>query len=186
MLWVKWASLPKAVYLWTRFTVMKKLLNFRNKPPQILIHPDKRLKRIAEPVDFENTSLEDRTKIVRKMAAALFTQKWGQRLGIAAPQIGINQRVISVRDNVMFNPEWHPTKAPANTITEACYSVPGKTFRVQRAPYGWAKWRNIHGHPFEDKLTGLPAIVFQHELDHLDGKCCADVGEEIKVEESPR
>ncbi len=165
---------------------MKKLLNFRNKPPQILIHPDKRLKRIAEPVDFENTSLEDRTDIIRKMGAALASQNWGQRLGIAAPQIGINKRVIVVRGNVMFNPEWNPTRAPQDTITEGCYSLPGKTFRVSRAPYGWAKWTTIDGRPGESKLSGLPAIVFQHELDHLDGKCCADVGEEIKVEESPR
>lgn len=101
------------------------------------------------------------------------------RLGIAAPQIGINKRVIIVRGNVMFNPEWMPTKAPPETVIEECYSVPGKRFKVSRAPYGWAKWTNIDGKPFEDKLKGLPAIVFQHELDHLDGKCCIDVGEPV-------
>lgn len=160
---------------------MRKMLDFRNRPPKILIHPDKLLKRIAEPVDFNTTSLEERTEIVRKMGAALGAQKWGQKLGIAAPQIGINKRVIVVRGNVMFNPEWHPAKAPTDTITEACYSVPGKTFKVQRAPYGWVKWTNIHGKPGEHKLQGIPAVVLQHELDHLDGKCCGDVGEEVKA-----
>lgn len=183
---VKWASLPKAIFLWARYRIMKKLLDFRNKPMKILIHPDSRLKRIAEPVDFQTTSIEERTDVVRKMGVALNSQKWGQRLGIAAPQIGMNKRVVIVRGNVMFNPEWNPSKAPSDTITEGCYSLPGKTFKVKRAPYGWAKWTNIEGKPFEDKLSGLPAIVFQHEFDHLNGKCCADVGEENTVEESPR
>lgn len=158
------------------------MLNMRNKPYNILVHPDELLKRTAEAVDFNTTPLEDRIKIVRKMGATLNAQKWGDKLGIAAPQIGINLRIIVVRGNVMFNPEWHPTKAPGDTITEACYSVPGKTFRVQRAKYGWAKWTTIDGRPSESKLTGIPAIVFQHEIDHLDGKCIADTGEEIKVE----
>lgn len=147
---------------------------------KVLIHPDSRLKKIAEPVDFEKTSREERVAIVRKLGATLAQQGYGMKLGIAAPQIGINLRVIIVRGNVMFNPEWRPSEAPTNQITEGCYSVPGKLFKVDRAPYGWAKWLNIDGKPFEDKLNRLPAIVFQHELGHLNGVCCADIGEEIK------
>lgn len=146
----------------------------------ILIHPDRRLKRIAEEVDFNKTTLEERTTMVRKLGAALQSTTWGDKLGIAAPQIGINKRVIVVRGNVMFNPTWKPTDAPSNPITESCYSLPGKLYKVMRAPYGWAKWTNIEGKLFEDKLTGLPAIVFQHEIDHLNGKCCADIGEELE------
>jgi len=113
------------------------------------------------------------------MGAALAQQSYGGRIGIAAPQIGINKRIIIVSGNVMLNPEWHPSKAPPNEVTEGCYSIPNKVFKVDRAQYGWAKWTNIDGKPFEDKLSGTNAIVFQHEIDHLDGKCCADVGEEI-------
>ena len=162
------------------------IINFRNRPLKILIHPNKKLKRIALPVDFEKTTVEERTELVRKMGNALAKQTYGQRLGIAAPQIGINLRIMVVRGNVMFNPEWHPVQAPANIITEGCYSVPQKLFKVPRAPYGWAKWTNIEGRPMEDKLSGLPAIVFQHELNHLDGVCIADIGEEIKEAENSR
>jgi len=119
--------------------------------------------------------------IVRKLGMALAKQTYGMKLGISAPQIGINLRVMVVRGNVMFNPEWQPTKAPPEQGQEACYSVPKRIFKVNRAPYGWAKWTNIDGKPFEDKLTGIPAIVFQHELNHLDGICCIDIGEEIKI-----
>jgi peptide deformylase len=146
----------------------------------ILTHPDRRLKRIAKPVDFDSMSMVERMSIVRRMSNALGGVTYGQRLGLAAPQIGINYRVIIVRGNVMFNPEWVPCKAPPNYITEGCYSVPGKQYRVARAPYGWAKWMTIEGKPMEDKLNELPAIVFQHEISHLNGECLPDYGEPIE------
>lgn len=177
---MRWRDFPKATYLWLKYKFAKFLVDRRNKPMKILIHPDPKLKRIAEPVDFNKTSLAERTALVRVLGATLAQQNWGMKLGIAAPQVGINKRVMVVRGNVMFNPEWVPSKSPTDTITEGCYSVPRRIFKVQRAPYGWAKWTSIDGRPMEDKLKGEPAIVFQHELDHLNGKCCADVGEEVK------
>lgn len=160
-----------------------RLLKWRNRPPKFLIHPDPRLKRIAEPVDFERETYAMRMQTVRKMNNALGGATYGQRLGLAAPQIGINKRVIIVRGNVMFNPTWRPTRAPNNTIIEGCYSVPKKLYEVGRAPYGWAEWTDINGMQHKAKLKELAAIVFQHEIDHLDGKCCADVG---KLIESPK
>ena len=175
-------DLPKAIYLWLKFKIIKILLDFRNRPLPILKYPDKRLKRIAVPVDFEKTTIEERTTLVRKVGLALAKQNYGNHEGIAAPQVGINLRIIIVRGNVMFNPEWQPTKAPPEVAMEGCYSVPNKVFKVLRAKYGWAKWTNIEGRPMADRLNGLPAIIFQHELDHLNGLCCLDTGEEIKVE----
>lgn len=151
---------------------------------KFLVYPDKKLKRVAVPVDFEKTSLKEREEIVLKLGRALQATTYGAKLGIAAPQIGINQRVMIVRGNVMFNPSWTPSKAPPEQVTESCYSVPKLLYRTQRAPYGWAKWTKIDGTPCEDKLKGIPAIVFQHELDHLDGKCCADIGELLQGEPS--
>lgn len=162
-----------------------RLLKWRNRPPKFLIHPDPRLKRIAEPIDFEHGTRAQRMQIVRKMNNALGGATYGQRLGLAAPQIGINKRVVIVRGNVMFNPTWHPSKAPTNTVTEGCYSVPKKMYNVQRAQYGWAHWIDIDGQPHKGKLKDLAAIVFQHELDHLDGKCCIDVGVELKSPTPP-
>ena len=179
-LWLRLRTLPRALYVYLRIKLAKKAIEYRNRPMKFVLHPDPRLKRIAESIDFSTTSLEERIAIVRKMHNTLNNADWGDKLGLAAPQIGINKRVIIVRGNVMFNPEWNPSKAPKNLIKEGCYSVPGKNYNVERAPSGWAKWTNIEGRPFEDKLNGLPAIVFQHEIDHLNGLCCADIGEETE------
>ena len=181
MLWRKYKVLPKAILLWGIYRFTKMLLDWRNKAPKILIYPDPLLKRIAEPVDFDKITRKERMAIVRKMGATLAKQSYGDRLGIAAPQIGISLRVVIVRGNVMFNPEWIPSKAPLEIGMEGCYSLPKKVYRVPRAKYGWARWTNIDGRPMESKLQGIPAIVFQHELSHLDGKCCADLGEEINI-----
>lgn len=162
-----------------------KLAAVRNKPPKILAYPDERLKRVSAEVDFSKETKEELTEIVRQMGLALRSVGWGQRLGIAAPQIGINKRIMVVQGAVMINPTWTPSKAPGEDMIEGCYSVPGKLYRVPRAKYGWAKWRSIEGQEREFKLNGKDAIIFQHELDHLDGKCCPDVGtpyNEVKVE----
>lgn len=43
-------------------------------------------------------------------------------------------------------------------------------FKKWRAPYGWAKWvEPTSGIVREEKLKGIKAVVFQHELDHLNG-----------------
>jgi peptide deformylase len=166
----------KAIMALGQTKLINKLLKMRNKTPVILVHPHPVLSRRAKEIDFEKTSLEQLTAIVRKMGAALKDVGYGNRLGIAAPQIGISKRIMVVQGAVMVNPTWTPSKAPKEIVVEGCYSLPHKTYEVHRASYGWAKWRSINGEERSFKLSGLNAIVFQHELDHLDGKCCVDVG----------
>ena len=159
----------------------KGLLAERNPPQKILLYPSKKLKSIAKEVDFSKVDKEKRMEIVRKLATALSAVKWGARLGIAATQIGIDMRVMVVRGNVMFNPEWIPPTSPTQKklYVEGCYSLPQKTFNVWRDSYGWAKWVTIDGEHKYVKINGIAAVVFQHEIAHLNGKCCADEGKEI-------
>ena len=176
--------LPKAILLWANYRIGTWLLRRRNKPMDFLIHPDPRLKQIAEPVDFATETYEELSTIVRKMGNALATASYGGKLGLAAPQIGINKRIIVCQGAVMFNPEWRPAKGQKNIITEGCYSAPKRLFKVERAQYGWAKWQSIAGVWREEKINGLRAIIFQHEVNHLDGICCVDIGTEVKLNEN--
>lgn len=146
----------------------------------ILTHPHETLSRVADPVDFDKESFDELKAITNRMASTLMDVKYGGKLGIAAPQIGISKRIMLVRGAVMINPEWKPSRAPLKTIVEGCYSVPHRRFKVERAEYGWAKWYNLEGKMHEAKLKGMEAIVFQHELSHLDGQCCIDLGIEIE------
>lgn len=147
-----------------------------------VLHPDPRLARIAEPVDFSKESRDELSAIVRKMGTALANASYGGKLGLAAPQIGINKRIFIMQGAVMFNPEWRGSKAPQVTGMEGCYSVPHKLFNVARDVSGFARWQSIDGEWREFKFNGIKAIIYQHELAHLNGQCVADVGVEIQPE----
>lgn len=164
--------------------VASSLLKRRNKAPAILIMPDPVLQARADEWDFEKDSKEELIEIVRKMGAALRGTTYGDKLGIAAPQIGISRRIMVCQGAVCVNPTWQPpTHAVKDESIEGCYSVPGKLYKVPRDKYGWAKWLSVDGIEREFKLKGMDAVVYQHELDHLDGKCCCDTGVEYTPQE---
>jgi peptide deformylase len=100
-------------------------------------------------------------------------------IGLAAPQIGIFKRVFLAEETpkvfrAYINPSFVPVEGSAKAVgQEACLSVPGKVLRVARFVDIIARWTEITEDgtqlACEQLLSGLPAKVFQHELDHLDG-----------------
>ena len=105
-----------------------------------------------------------------------------QGAGIAAPQIGIDQRVIcyggktkrypmatSVDPMILINPRYEALGNDTEDDWEGCLSVPnlfGLIPRYQRIQY-WGF--DLDGQPLSGQLDGFLARVFQHEVDHLDG-----------------
>jgi peptide deformylase len=105
-------------------------------------------------------------------------------LGLAAPQIGVLQRVFIVEmppeydedDNevapgeayVLVNPEIVKTRGQEE-MEEGCLSVPGYRGLVKRATYVVIKAQDMEGREVRYRAEGLLAQAFQHELDHLDG-----------------
>ncbi len=102
-------------------------------------------------------------------------------IGLAAPQIGVSKRMIAVhvtdRDGTLhsyalFNPKIisHSVEHTYLTNGEGCLSVdrdvPGYVPRYSRIT---VKAWNLDGQELKLRLKGLPAIVFQHEIDHLNG-----------------
>jgi len=94
-------------------------------------------------------------------------------IGIASPQVGKNIRVIIVNlkegATCFINPEI--TKRSETTVEseEACLSVPGRSGLVKRHKRINLRALNRHGRRVEMDASGLMSIVFQHEIDHLDG-----------------
>lgn len=105
-------------------------------------------------------------------------------LGLAAPQIGVLQRVFVVemppeldddgheispaRRYVLVNPEIVRMR-DEQEMQEGCLSVPGFCGLVKRATNVTIKGRRLNGKPVRYRADGLLAQAFQHELDHLDG-----------------
>jgi peptide deformylase len=103
--------------------------------------------------------------------------------GLAAPQIGVLQRVVifgvkanprypdaeEVPDTVLINPVIEPIGRAMEEGWEGCLSVPGMRGVVPR--YKRVRYRGFDekGEPIEREVEGFHARVVQHECDHLDG-----------------
>ncbi|HEY3433336.1 MAG TPA: peptide deformylase [Rhodocyclaceae bacterium] len=144
----------------------------------ILRMGDPRLLRLAEPVTtFDTPELHD------LVADMLDTMKHAEGVGLAAPQIGVNLRLVifgfehnerypdadSVPYTVLLNPVLTPLSNEEEGGWEGCLSVPGLR--------GWVpRWQHLHyrgvdqfGKPIDREVSGFHARVVQHECDHLDG-----------------
>ena len=98
-------------------------------------------------------------------------------IGLAAPQVGILQRIfiVDVNDNLIefINPQIVSTESKS-IMEEACLSIPGESGSVIRAEKVVMKGFNREGEEIKIKAEGLLARALQHELDHLDGNLFID------------
>lgn len=124
--------------------------------------------RASEVSDFEAVK-----QVIASLAA---TVAYHRGLGMAAPQIGISQRVFVLRNphaengavNAFVNPEIVDSEGSV-VSTEGCLSIPGVNVQVKRASRVLLRWQNLEGEEREEWLEGDSAIAAQHEFDHLNG-----------------
>lgn len=100
-----------------------------------------------------------------------------QGVGLAAPQIGIAQKVIIVQGPKkpfgFFNPRVIKKKG-AVSEEEGCLSLPGLFAKVKRASEVEVECTTPQGERVRIHAVGLFARIFQHEIDHLEGKLIVD------------
>ena len=98
-------------------------------------------------------------------------------VGLAAPQVGVNTRVILVIDEEiveMINPEITWTSSECVMMEEGCLSVPEHYIDIERPREIKVKFQTRDGKYKKWKLKGLQARIVLHEVDHLDGKLMTD------------
>lgn len=137
----------------------------------IVKYPDPVLAKKGEPVTVFDASLK---KLVAEMFESMYA---AQGIGLAAPQIGLSQRLTvidtSFKKNakdklVLINPEIIETEGK-QFEEEGCLSLPEIREKVQRAAWVKVRAQNERGEWFELEGTELLARALQHEIDHLDG-----------------
>lgn len=150
----------------------------------ILIHPDPRLKKVADPVG-------DITDELRTLADDMLDTMYdAPGIGLAAPQIGVMSRVLvmdCVKDEneaprpiAMFNPEITWASEDLSSYEEGCLSIPDQYAEVDRPAEVRVKWTDRDGAEQEEHFKGLWATCVQHEIDHLDGKLFIDYLKPLK------
>jgi peptide deformylase len=110
----------------------------------------------------------DETRKLYKEAAKLMWEQKG--VGLAANQVGHNKRWFVWQHGMVINPEII-SETGSTPSKEGCLSFPGRTTTVRRAKIVEVRYIDEQGKSKDKKLVGLPAIVFQRELDHLNGVC---------------
>jgi peptide deformylase len=149
---------------------------------EILTYPDPRLARKSTPIE----AVDDN---VRQLIDDMFeTMYAADGVGLAAPQIGVTQRLIVVdcdqkndeQGNVISRA---PIAVVNPTITfkegkisweEGCLSVPDYNDEVERAAKVVCEGLDRDGKPLRIEAEGLLAVCLQHEIDHLDGVLFVD------------
>ena len=146
---------------------------------KIVTLPDPVLKRKARAVTkFDKdlqTLLDDMVETMREAPG----------VGLAAPQIGLSDRIIVIEyyereedeENedapkkvwTVINPEIVKVSEETLLGVEGCLSIPGLVGEVERHAEVQVKGMNRHGKPMKIKARGWLARIFQHEIDHLNG-----------------
>jgi peptide deformylase len=107
------------------------------------------------------------------------TMKQGRGIGLAAPQVGLTQRLFVMhidgdKPRVFINPEIIETSVDLSTFEEGCLSIPGVYSDLDRPAEIGIQAMNERGRRFTLGATGFLARVIQHEIDHLDGVLFTD------------
>lgn len=144
---------------------------------QIVTWPDERLTKKAEPVPHGEKCRE----LIEQMYEAM---NYPHGIGLAAPQIGVDKRIIVIRVPAlkngkviagstklhMINPELEWWKGGPHFGWEGCLSFPDKQVFVPRFQRIRVRAFSLNWEPIVIGGKDLVARVIQHELDHLDGK----------------
>lgn len=138
------------------------------------------LRRKTANFDFAKFSQKDINELVKSMR---FAMKEAEGIGLSANQIGLGIKVfvaqVANKFYAVFNPEIIQESEERDTMDEGCLSVPLKYGPVERASKVTLKGFDKNGEPIKLKAWGLLAKVFQHEVDHLNGKLFIDKAKEV-------
>ena len=148
---------------------------------EIVIYPDPVLRKKAREVK----SIDDRVaRLAAEMAETMYA---APGIGLAAPQVGVSERVILVD---VTGPERKELITLVNPVIvekegtvifeEGCLSLPEVREKVERAARVLVRGYNLDEREREIEAEGLLAIALQHEIDHLNGVLFIDYLSRLK------
>lgn len=142
---------------------------------KLYTYPDKILATKCEPVEVVD---DDIRNTLDDMLETMYADKG---VGLAAPQVGLNKRMLVIDDKVtedgipgphpiyMVNPVIFEKSAETIIFNEGCLSVPGQCADVERHQRIKVKFLDYNGKEQIMEAEDYLAVIIQHETDHLDG-----------------
>jgi peptide deformylase len=160
---------------------------------RILKYPHPALRAFNAPVTPDELNDGSIVKIAKEMLLLMYA---AEGVGLAAPQVGINKRLMVFNESgdrqkwltetVLVNPiivDYGPT---TDLHLEGCLSFPDMSGEVERSKWIKVEALTTKGKKIKKKYSGWEARVFQHEYDHLDGTVYIDrLSEEDRKQVQP-
>ena len=144
----------------------------------IVLHPDARLKKKS--VEVENIT-DALIKLAEDMMETMYD---APGIGLAAPQIGVLERLIVMdcakkEDEepdpiIMVNPTIIASSKENSVYEEGCLSIPEHFAEITRPEFVQVEWIDLGGKQHSEEFNGLKSTCVQHEIDHLNGKLFID------------
>ena len=144
----------------------------------IVLHPDARLKKKSVHVESINDAL---IKLAKDMMETMYD---APGIGLAAPQVGVLERLIVMdcakkEDEepdpiIMVNPLITASSEEKSVYEEGCLSIPDHFAEVSRPELVQVQWVDLDGKQHSEEFGGLKSTCIQHEIDHLNGKLFID------------
>ena len=127
--------------------------------------------------------IKTENKLMREIISALkHTIELNNIVSLSAPAIGYDKRIFCIKFDTEIKTFINPIIIQSKGIQlsrEICTSIPGRIFIRPRNNDITVIYQKPSGPSESRQLVGLSAIVFQHELDHLEGLLLSDIGLEI-------
>lgn len=141
---------------------------------------EKILRKKIAAFDFDKYTKKEIRELIKKMRT---TMRRADGVGLSANQVGLNEKMfvaeVDHKFYAIFNPKIIKKSDEKSEMEEGCLSVPDKFGTVIRADKVWLEGQNADGKKLKIKAWGFLARVFQHELDHLEGKLFIDKSKNI-------
>lgn len=138
---------------------------------EVLTYPQVILRKRSVPVEKISKEIKE---LIQDLKETMYASGG---IGLAAPQVGVNQRVIVV-DVTPYEPDQKPFALINPEIVsdeggvdseEGCLSVPELVENIKRKEKVTVRGLDEEGKEVEIEASGMLAICLQHEIDHLDG-----------------
>lgn len=139
---------------------------------RVLKYPHPKLRAENEPVSVFDDSIR---KIAMEMLLVMYES---DGVGLAAPQVGINKRIMVFNEKgeadakdteiILINPHIVASSSERKSSEEGCLSFPLIYGDVERAAWIEVEYQTLDGTKVTKRFEDRPAVIFQHEYDHLD------------------
>lgn len=130
----------------------------------------------------ESIALSEDFALLKASMLATVRDPENDGVGIAAPQVGVLRRVVAVQRfdkegepfEFFLNPQIVDRSSTTQFGGEGCLSVPDLSGNVERAEWIVLRYRDEAWREHQEMIKGFTAVIFQHEVDHLDGRLFID------------